>query len=323
MQPNPDEPAQPKTPFKPLPPQAERYTSPKLKRLVAVCFQLQLLQGGSPFFLGVRAAARIVGTKNLYQANGMLSGLVRDVILIHAEKGKRAGRRATRFRFNLPESAPGGNGNTPPPSKSDTLEELGKRPGMLGVIFRKAQNKIQDPAKLRRLIVDLIDKEEWSSLSADVKGDAYEGLLQKNAEDVKGGAGQYFTPRPLIAAMVDVIAPHLQAAGVSYLFCGKEKINLHVALQKLGNAFRLRKLMLQGGGKFNGAMLKAGLVDEISHVTVPVADGGAGVSSIFDIPGKASTKAAATLRLLSHKKLLGGVIWARYRVVARHTQQSN
>jgi type I restriction enzyme M protein len=88
-----------------------------------------------------------------------------------------------------------------------TLEELGKRSGMLGVIFRKAQNKIQDPAKLRRLIVDLIDKEQWSSLSADVKGDAYEGLLQKNAEDVKGGAGQYFTPRPLIAAIVDVVAP--------------------------------------------------------------------------------------------------------------------
>jgi len=88
-----------------------------------------------------------------------------------------------------------------------TLEDLGQRPGMLGVIFRKAQNKIQDPAKLRRLIVDLIDKESWSSLSADVKGDAYEGLLQKNAEDVKGGAGQYFTPRALIAAMVDVVVP--------------------------------------------------------------------------------------------------------------------
>jgi len=63
-------------------------------------------------------------------------------------------------------------------------------------------------AKLRRLIVDLIDKEQWSSLSADVKGDAYEGLLQKNAEDVKGGAGQYFTPRPLIAAIVDAVSPH-------------------------------------------------------------------------------------------------------------------
>jgi type I restriction enzyme M protein len=88
-----------------------------------------------------------------------------------------------------------------------TLDELSKRQGMLGLIFRKAQNKIQDPAKLRRLIVDLIDKEEWSSLDADVKGDAYEGLLQKNAEDVKGGAGQYFTPRPLIKAIVDVMQP--------------------------------------------------------------------------------------------------------------------
>src|ERR1700684_3554552 len=80
------------------------------------------------------------------------------------------------------------------------LDTLGKRSGMLGVIFRKAQNKIQDPAKLRRLIVDLIDREAWMTLDVDVKGDAYEGLLQKNAEDVKTGAGQYFTPRPLIRA---------------------------------------------------------------------------------------------------------------------------
>src|SRR5229473_1190406 len=61
------------------------------------------------------------------------------------------------------------------------LEELGKQPGMLGIIFRKAQNKIQDPAKLRRLIVDLINRETWTVLGTDVKGDAYEGLLQKNA----------------------------------------------------------------------------------------------------------------------------------------------
>jgi len=112
---------------------------------------------------------------------------------------------------------------------------------------------------------------------------------------------------------------HLQAAGVSYLFCGKKEINLHVALQKLGSVFKLRKLMLQGGGKFNGAMLKAGLVDEISHLTVPVADGGVGVSSFFDIPGEAPAKAAATLRLLSHTLLPGGVIWARYRVIGKHT----
>ena len=87
------------------------------------------------------------------------------------------------------------------------LEELGREKGLLGLIFTKAQNKFQDPAKLRRLIVDLIDKENWSVMSADVKGDAYEGLLEKNAQDTKSGAGQYFTPRPLIAAMVDVIGP--------------------------------------------------------------------------------------------------------------------
>jgi type I restriction enzyme M protein len=87
------------------------------------------------------------------------------------------------------------------------LEALGKRDGMLGVIFRKAQNKIQDPAKLRRLVADLIERQEWSSLEADVKGDAYEGLLEKNAQDTKGGAGQYFTPRPLIQAIVEVMAP--------------------------------------------------------------------------------------------------------------------
>ncbi len=88
-----------------------------------------------------------------------------------------------------------------------TLKELGRQPGLIGVIFRKAQNRIQDPAKLTRLIADLIDKEQWSTLDADVKGDAYEGLLEKNAADVKGGAGQYFTPRPLIRAIVDVMRP--------------------------------------------------------------------------------------------------------------------
>ena len=87
------------------------------------------------------------------------------------------------------------------------LETLAKEPGTLGVIFRKAQNKIQDPAKLKKLIVELIDAENWSATGVDVKGDAYEGLLAKGAEDIKSGAGQYFTPRSLIKAMVDCIQP--------------------------------------------------------------------------------------------------------------------
>jgi type I restriction-modification system DNA methylase subunit len=89
----------------------------------------------------------------------------------------------------------------------ETLAKLGSMGGMLGLIFEKAQNKIQDPAKLRQLIVELIGKEDWLSMSADVKGDAYEGLLERNAQDVKGGAGQYFTPRVLIEAIVDCVQP--------------------------------------------------------------------------------------------------------------------
>jgi type I restriction enzyme M protein len=87
------------------------------------------------------------------------------------------------------------------------LEHLGKQHGLLGLVFRKAQNKIRDPAKLKRLISDLLDKEQWLRLDADIKGDAYEGLLERNAQDTKSGAGQYFTPRPIIDAIIACLAP--------------------------------------------------------------------------------------------------------------------
>lgn len=86
------------------------------------------------------------------------------------------------------------------------LRELGSKKGMLGQIFTKAQNKIQDPAKLYRLI-SMVDETEWVVMEADIKGDIYESLLEKNAEDTKSGAGQYFTPRALIKAMVECIRP--------------------------------------------------------------------------------------------------------------------
>lgn len=87
-----------------------------------------------------------------------------------------------------------------------TLEQLGKEPGLLGQIFLGAMNKIQNIAILSR-VVKMIDGENWSSMTTDVKGDIYEGLLEKNANDVKSGAGQYFTPRPLIRAMVRCVRP--------------------------------------------------------------------------------------------------------------------
>jgi type I restriction enzyme M protein len=88
----------------------------------------------------------------------------------------------------------------------EILAALGQGAGLIPTIFRKAQNKIQDPAKLQRLL-KLIDEETWSGLNMDVKGEIYEGLLEKNAQDTKSGAGQYFTPRPLIQAMVEVMRP--------------------------------------------------------------------------------------------------------------------
>ena len=88
-----------------------------------------------------------------------------------------------------------------------TLAELGSYDDMLGVVFRKARNRIQNPAKLEQLIKEFIDQHEWMSYDADLKGDAYEGLIEKTAQEGAKGAGQYFTPRALISAIVDVMGP--------------------------------------------------------------------------------------------------------------------
>lgn len=87
------------------------------------------------------------------------------------------------------------------------LEHLGRERGMLGEVFRRAKAEVQNPAVLRRLIVELIEPVKWSAMDADVKGDIYEGLLAKSAEESPKGAGQYFTPRALIRAIVDVMQP--------------------------------------------------------------------------------------------------------------------
>ena len=88
------------------------------------------------------------------------------------------------------------------------LEGLAREKGLIGTIFRGAQNKLTDPAKLKR-VVSLIDAETWIGIGVDVKGAIYEGLLERNAAEVKSGAGQYFTPRPLIQAMVTVLDPRI------------------------------------------------------------------------------------------------------------------
>lgn len=91
---------------------------------------------------------------------------------------------------------------------TNALNTLSKQSGIVGTIYQKAQNKINEPAKLKRL-VSLIDNETWLGLDVDVKGAIYEGLLQKNATETKGGAGQYFTPRAIIKAIVSVMKPQI------------------------------------------------------------------------------------------------------------------
>jgi len=98
------------------------------------------------------------------------------------------------------------------------LHKLSEYPGLIGLIFTKPQSKINDPAKLH-LLIQMIDSEDWSRLDVDVKGEVYEGLLARNADDVRGGAGQYFTPRPVIRAIVEVIRPQ-QMTRISDPACG-------------------------------------------------------------------------------------------------------
>jgi type I restriction enzyme M protein len=88
-----------------------------------------------------------------------------------------------------------------------TLRRLGSRGDLFGAIFRKAQSKFSNPAKFQRLVRELIDREQWSCYDTDIKGEAYEGLLERSASEGKAGAGQYFTPRPLVRAIVEVMRP--------------------------------------------------------------------------------------------------------------------
>jgi type I restriction enzyme M protein len=90
---------------------------------------------------------------------------------------------------------------------SASLEKLALQPGMLGVIFKGARCDIHNPALLKQLIVNLIDKEDWLSLPVDVKGTIYEELLQRSASESTKGAGQYFTTRAVIRAMIEVMQP--------------------------------------------------------------------------------------------------------------------
>ena len=126
---------------------------------------------------------------------------------IDDEQNKRRNKRSAHIpkEYNW-DSLKQRSGNELKDHYEVTLEQLGKKPGLLGLIFKDTKNRCKFPATLTRLI-QLIDSETWSGMSVDVKGEIYEGLLEKNAQEAKSGAGQYFTPRALIDCIVEVIQP--------------------------------------------------------------------------------------------------------------------
>jgi type I restriction enzyme M protein len=133
-----------------------------------------------------------------------------------------------------------------------SLEALAREKGLIGTIYRKAQNKLTDPAKLKR-VVSLIDNETWIGIGVDVKGSIYEGLLEKNAAEVKSGAGQYFTTRPLIDVMVKLIDPRLgetvhdPACGTGgFLLSAYEHMRQQPGAQDRSNQRKLREESLSG-----------------------------------------------------------------------------
>jgi type I restriction enzyme M protein len=132
------------------------------------------------------------------------------------------------------------------------LSELSKRTDFVGTLFLKAESKINEPARLQRLVT-LIDGETWMGVNVDVKGAIYEGLLERNAGEVKSGAGQYFTPRPLIQAMVEVVDPEPNesvcdpACGTGgFLLAAYEHMKRKPAAQDRAVSRKLRDEMLHG-----------------------------------------------------------------------------
>jgi riboflavin biosynthesis pyrimidine reductase len=108
----------------------------------------------------------------------------------------------------------------------------------------------------------------------------------------------------------DAYLAFLQSKKVSYLFGGKSRIDLPRVLEKLHDRFGIRKLLLEGGGRINGSFLAAGVIDELSILVAPVADGGMGKPALFDAPRSAVTK----LKLMSSERVKGDIVWLRYRV---------
>jgi len=117
--------------------------------------------------------------------------------------------------------------------------------------------------------------------------------------------------------VADEYLEFLRERGVSFVLAGKNDVDLALALEKIGARFGIRTLLLEGGGRVNGGMLAAGLVDEVSILVAPVADGRIGTPAVFDVEGSGASPRQLTLESVERRP--GDMIWLRYRVVSSKT----
>lgn len=118
----------------------------------------------------------------------------------------------------------------------------------------------------------------------------------------------------LTESVSTAVLKHYQDKQVSYIFAGKKEIDLKKALMKLNSLFGIKKCRIDGGGTVNGSFLKAGLIDEVSHIVVPIADGAMETPAVFDVEVGHTKRMAKKLKLKSVKRLPKNVLWIRYLV---------
>jgi 2,5-diamino-6-(ribosylamino)-4(3H)-pyrimidinone 5'-phosphate reductase len=151
----------------------------------------------------------------------------------------------------------------------------------------------QQDAKTFAVAIDPAGKCHWESNMVDT-----EHVIEVLTEAV---SGEYLD--------------HLRTKNVSYVFGGRHELDLSLVLDKLRRLFGIRRVRIDGGGTVNGSFLAAGLIDEFSHVVVPVADGAVGAPAVFDVVDGPRDRPANTLRLTSVKRLPNSALWCRYRVL--------
>ena len=152
---------------------------------------------------------------------------------------------------------------------------------------------------------------------ADKKATSF--AIAVDAHGKLGWANGYTNGDHIIEVLTEKVADnyiaYLQQQGVSYIFAGKEQIDFNVVLEKLGSLFPISILMLEGGGHLNGSFLNAGLIDELSLLLLPIADGTAKSPTVFEVSDYLTKGPATFLTLTTVKQLQEGIVWLQYKMI--------